>query len=321
MTQADLSRASLHFGVFWFLKKNLCDFSKQNRAEFRQWGYPWGRGMKTWSPSTKANLDSSDISNLRIAGFGACMITGYPHKGAGLFEVACELVEKRFARPVQSTVVSLGGFPAPRAEKYLKKKLFDFNPEYIVIQLGATDAQCPIRSGSRPASELTAKGNSKPDAAPMSSSYHGQSATAMSSLRWLLASVIGHLRKVEPITPLSSYIAAIERMVDDCRSAGIKPVVVSPFVYGSRYTMRKAIPYVNALQELVSKTPDLILVDGVRLLADFPKRMILQHDGFHLSQVGHHLVGEAVGQAIIDDMIISGRVGDADRAEASPRPM
>ncbi|OIQ73131.1 hypothetical protein GALL_452370 [mine drainage metagenome] len=74
--------------------------------------------------------------------------------------------------------------------------------------------------------------------------------------------------------------------------------------------MRKAIPYVNALQELVSKTPDLILVDGVSLLAGFPKRMILQHDGFHLSQVGHHLVGEAVGQAIIDDMIISGRVGD-----------
>ena len=274
--------------------------------------------MKTWSPSTTVNPDSSDISNLRIAGFGACMITGYPHNGAGLFEVACGLVEKRLARPVRSTVVSLGGFPAPRAEKYLKKKVFGFNPKYIVIQLGATDAQCPIRAGSRRTSELTAHVSSKPDAALMSSSYHGQSATAMSSLRWLLATLIGHLRKIEPITPLSSYIAAIERMVDDCRSAGIKPVVLSPFVYGSRYTMRKAVPYVDALQELDSKRPDMILVDGVSLLAGLPKRMILQHDGFHLSRVGHQMVGEAVGQAIIEDLIINECVGDADRAEANP---
>jgi hypothetical protein len=76
------------------------------------------------------------------------MITGYPHKGAGLFEVACGVVEKRISRPVQSTIVSLGVFPAPRAENYLKKKVFGFNPQYqyIVIQFGATDAQCPIRA-------------------------------------------------------------------------------------------------------------------------------------------------------------------------------
>jgi hypothetical protein len=44
------------------------------------------------------------------------MITGYPHKRASMLEVACGLVEKRLARPVLS-IVSLGGFPAPRAEK------------------------------------------------------------------------------------------------------------------------------------------------------------------------------------------------------------
>jgi hypothetical protein len=59
--------------------------------------------------------------------------------------------------------------------------------------------------------------------------------------------LIGYLRKIDPITPLSSYIAAIGAMVDDCRSAGITLVVLSPFVYGSRYTMRNAISYTNAL--------------------------------------------------------------------------
>src|ERR1700680_1034191 len=124
--------------------------------------------MKTWLPPTK--VDPGDMSTMRIAGFGACMITGYPHKGAGMFEVACGLVEKRLARPVLSIIVSLGGFPAPRAEKYLKRKVFNFNPKCIVIQFGATDAQCSIRAGSRPTerrSELSTDGNSEPGAALM----------------------------------------------------------------------------------------------------------------------------------------------------------
>ena len=52
---------------------------------------------------------------LRIAGFGACMISGYPHQGGGLFEVGCAAIEKSLLHPVQSIFVSLGGFPAPRA--------------------------------------------------------------------------------------------------------------------------------------------------------------------------------------------------------------
>jgi hypothetical protein len=247
----------------------------------------------------------SNIFSLRIAGFGACMIAGYPHEGAGMFEVACGLVEKRLSQPVLSTILSLGGFPAPRAEKYLKKKVFDFNPQYIVIQFGATDAQCPIRPSSRPAdrpSELNADG----------SSYHSQPATALSPLRWQIAALIGRLRKIEPITPLSSYITAIEHMVDDCGSVCITPVVLSPFVYGSRYTMRKAIPYIDSLHELHSRAKGMILVDCASLLAKFPKSMILQHDGFHLSRVGQNLVGEAIRQAIVADIATRGLVGQPE---------
>ena|ERR1700682_5174202 len=53
-----------------------------------------------------------------------------------MFQVACGLVEKRLSRPV-STIVSLSGFPAPRAAKYLKPKVFNFRPQYIVLQFGA----------------------------------------------------------------------------------------------------------------------------------------------------------------------------------------
>lgn len=66
--------------------------------------------------------------------------------------------------------------------------------------------------------------------------------------------------------------------------------------------MKKAIAYRNALRELQSKAQDMIFVDCISLLTDFPKRLILQHDGFHLSPTGQNLVGEAVGQAIIEDI-------------------
>jgi len=239
--------------------------------------------MNSWSSLTRNNL--SDAAPLRIAGFGACMITGYPHEGAGMFEIACGLVEKRLSRPVQSTIVSLRGFPAPRAAKYLKAKVFDFNPQYIVLQFGPTDAQCL---------------NFKFSSDEQGPSWDSRPSTAFSPLRWELISLIGYLRRTNPVTPLSSYIASIGCMVDDCRSAGITPLVLSPFVYASRYTMRIAISYTNALHERL-RAGDGKLVDCVAALAKFPKSSILQHDGFHLSRLGQNVVAEAIAQAIVTD--------------------
>jgi lysophospholipase L1-like esterase len=241
-----------------------------------------------------------EISTLRIAGFGACMITGYPHEGGGLFDVACGVVKERLARPVQSNVVSLGGFPAPRAEKYLSKKLFAFDPDYIVIQFGATDAQCPIRATSRP-DRRPSGDNSETSTTRLTASYHARPATALSHLRWQLASSIGQIRRIEPITPLPSFVTAIEHMIDECRSAHVRPVILSPFAYGSRYTSKRAVAYVDALRGLHARASDMVFVDCFSLLAKFPKIRILQHDGFHLSRLGHSLVGEAVGQAIVRD--------------------
>jgi lysophospholipase L1-like esterase len=269
------------------------------------------RSFKTLSTNSLPNSIPNrrdEASSLRIAGFGACMITGYPHQGAGLFEVACRLVKERLSLPVLSTIVSLGGFSAPRAEKYLKKKLFGFNPQYIVIQFGATDAQCPIRAENRSTdrrSSLNTDSNSDLSAAQNAASYHARPASVLSPLRWQLVSAIGHIRRLDPITPLSPYVAAIQHMVDECRLARIKPVVLSPFVYGSGYTARNAIAYVDALRELNSRSPGMIFVDCFRQLADFPKIRTLQADGFHLSRLGQNLVGEAVGKAIIEDFMDS----------------
>jgi hypothetical protein len=235
-------------------------------------------------------------SELRIAGFGACMISGYPHDAGGMLEVACGLIEQRLSRPVRSKIVTLGGFTAPRAEKYLKNKVLDFNPDYVVIQFASTDAQCPIRQHNHPTSKSIAAKHAQ------TFSYHHQPATMLSRLRWEIASLIGQLRKIQPITPIDSYIPAIERMAKDCGTVGAKPIMLSPFVYGSRYTMKNAVTYTTALREL-AEAQDMILVDCLVPLTDLPKRSILQHDGFHLSRAGHQVVGEAIARAILSDVL------------------
>ena len=244
------------------------------------------------------------------------MISGYPHEGGrGFFEIACRSIERHMSRTVQSKNVSLGGFPVPRAEKHLRSKVFDFNPHYIILQFGATDAQCPIRRRSRP-TDHTSQPNAvlgKPATQNRRNSNmfdgwwettHDQPYTLLSPFRWEVASTIGFLRKIKPITPLSTYITAMEHMVDDCMSAHITPVVLSPFVFGSRYTMRNAILYRNELHELYSRVKGMVFIDCIRVLATFRRSMILMNDGFHLSAAAHNLIGEAIGQSIIADIRI-----------------
>jgi hypothetical protein len=244
--------------------------------------------MRHWVPSKK--YDPNDVSALRIAGFGACMITGYPYESGGLFEVACSLVERELSQPVQSTIVSLGGFTAPRAEKHFKRKVFKFNPQYIVIQFGSTDASLPIRATSR-----------STDAVPKGRTAY-RSPSHVTIARWHVQSLLGFVWKTAPIASLLSYVSAIEHMVNDCISAEITPIVLSPFILGSYHSLKNAAKYTNALRDLNSSVNGMIFIDCVRLLSKSHKSQILLNDGLHLSRLGHNLIGEAIGQAIVADM-------------------
>lgn len=225
------------------------------------------------------------------------MISGYPHDAGGMLEVACTSIEKQIQRPVSSMVVSLGGFPAPRAEKYLRRKVLEFNPHYVVIQFASTDAQRPIRKSSHPDS-ISGNMTSSLAHSGWDSSYHRRPATAFSSLRWELANLIGRVRRLTPITPLPFHLAAIELMVNECKEVGAMPVVLSPFVYGSRYTTKGAINYTRELGDL-AKPRSFLFIDCMRELRSRAKRQILQHDGFHLSQIGQSIIGEAIASSIV----------------------
>src|SRR6202000_3575795 len=96
------------------------------------------------------------------------------------------------------------------------------------------------------------------------------------------------------------YVAVMERIVMLCISEGATPVVLSPFVFGSRYSTRSAVAFTDALRDL-AKLHNFILVDCISALRALAKRSALQRDGIHLSQLGHRVVGEAIAASIVSD--------------------
>jgi hypothetical protein len=265
--------------------------------------------------------DHPDHAPLKIAGFGACMITGYPHKSGSFFTIACNQVAEDLACPVESKIFSFGGFPAPRAGKYLEPKVRSYAPNYVIIQFASLDALCPVRRSSLSISSSSVRGVSGAGLGSPASvrntdntGHQGKPATPWAGLRWELASLWGYLRRLEPTTPLSAYLPAMERMIDSCIAANATPIVLTPFVYGSRYSMASGVTYANALRELIANKRGAALVDCIEVLRTYPKRAVLQYDGFHLSKKGHEVVGLAVAQRITSHL--QGPQID----KASPRP-
>jgi hypothetical protein len=210
--------------------------------------------------------ERSNHPPLRVAGFGACMISGYPHDScAGFFNVACAHVEEDLCCSVESKIFSFGGFPAPRAEKYLADKVIGCAPNYIIIQLAALDALCPVRQGRLYFRGLSgAKGGSSARLRETDDRSCRKEAGLSSWMRWELASILGYLQKLEPTTSLSAYMPVMERMIDSCMAADVTPVVLTPFVYGSGYSMRSGVTYADALRELITKKPGAVLVDCIQ---------------------------------------------------------
>ena len=230
---------------------------------------------------------------IKVSGFGGCMISGYPHDNGGYFKLACEEIAAKAEASVTSTVHSFGGFPAPRAAKYLERRALCKKPDFVIIQLGALDALCPVRP-----TLLQSARSQNPKTKARKSNSQLTPASRWSYARWFLAAIIGFAFRLQPTTPLPQFLAAIDSIIDQCLAAGAVPIILTPFVYGSAYSMRSGVRYANALRELVAQKSGAILVDAMSALWSKTRCEILQHDGFHLSKVGHALVASAIANAV-----------------------
>lgn len=232
--------------------------------------------------------------NLSIAGFGACMIAGYPLSlETGFLHQAVQHLHQTGEFTVAFEIVAMGGFPAHRAHKHLAKKVLSKRPDIVVLQFGSTDASAPLRNNFLSRQRLRNQSQGAENVSQLPPDSHDL-------LKWRLRSFASELLLVPPIAPLQSYQAALLGMVDECRKAGSKVVVVSPFVMGGRRSDRFARGYTRALQESLPRCPEVHFLDAHALLSQSPRHQMLLRDGFHLSPAAHQKIGVALAQAIAE---------------------
>ena len=230
--------------------------------------------------------------DLNVIGFGACMISGFPFPpDTGFLCQAMHQLHRDHQLQAWVEIVTMGGFPAQRAQKHLYKKVLVHRPDVVVLQFGSTDASAPLRR-----SGLVRLWVKKP--------VHGDKvspapATWKHAMKWRAWGVASSLLRVKPVAPLDEYLAAMDKMVKECLAAGSAVVVVSPFVMGSGHSNRLAQRYSRALGEKFSRLPNCYYLDAYSVLKALPRRQILLSDGFHLSARGHEVLGDRLGEILL----------------------
>ncbi len=255
---------------------------------------------RAWGDAGNLNVTHKNNASLNIQGFGACMIGGFPDVTNDFFRVACNLVSAELSFSIEASVKSLHGFTAPRAEKHLKK-LICLRPDYIVFQFGSSDASCSIGlNGAALKRRVSAGRGLKRSSSP---SHKLHSPATLTLIRWKVSSFLGFFLNPTPVTDLESFVSACKCMIGECISFEITPVVLSPFIFGTRHSMKNSIRYAQALEGLCRKADGAIFVDCIEPLSRFPKSEILLSDAMHICELGHQLVGQAVAKAILDDIV------------------
>jgi lysophospholipase L1-like esterase len=228
---------------------------------------------------------------LKIIGFGACMISGFPFPAeTGFLYHAVRHLQKHHALSVQHEVVTLGGFPVPRAQKHLHKKVLGNHPDVVVLQFGSTDASAPLRRS--PVARLWTKQPDRDEKVAV------HPAGFKHALKWKLWGIASDVLLVKPVTPLNEYLDAMEQMVVECLAAGSAVVALSPFVIGSGHSNRLAKSYTRALRRRLARYPKCYFLNVHELLGQWPRQQMLLSDGFHLSEQGHAVVGERLGEIL-----------------------
>ena len=218
-----------------------------------------------------------------IRGFGACMSDGFPHQSTdSFFHLAVTCLRQETKRPITTSMFTLGGFPITRTPKYLVSKCMAFRPDIVVLQFGATDLVVPLRR----------KKNRDGTTAAAFHGWSAASATLIARMRWQFQGLVGDILKLEPVTPVEIYLETMAELVVTLLENNIVPVVVSPFVFGSRRSDQNACYCAGRLKELLTILPKAYFVDAHSALDRHPRHRMLLADGGHLSLAGQRVVAD-----------------------------
>lgn len=211
----------------------------------------------------------------RILGFGACMIKGSPF-ATGFLQMAVQ-------DQSELVIKSFGGFPAHRASKYFPKALRSGSYDVVVLQFGAIDANVILRLLSK-VRDNTSEGSPTSPSSPF---------RMKSLLRWIALDLVSLVSRKQ-VFEINVYLRSMEIMISQAEEIGLQVIIVSPFLSGPRFRHKRASLYRDELAKVVKGHPQAVFVDALSKLEAVSKRLVLMHNGFHLSEFGHSVVAASL---------------------------
>jgi hypothetical protein len=143
--------------------------------------------------------------------------------------------------PVESEVVSFGGFPIDRARKYLAKQVLNSCPDYVVIQFSSVDIASPkglrhailkrlglIRQNKGSAGKSSAKSSAGKEHLV---EFYGPMLPFdfLKKIKWLVRGFVGATLVLPPCTSREVYCETMRSMVSEIKNSGAEPIVLMPF--------------------------------------------------------------------------------------------
>ena len=233
---------------------------------------------------------------MKIVGFGACMLRGYPlGEKYSFFSLLTDQMEKSSRVPIEKSIVPLDGVPLIRAIKYFESKILSLNPDVLILQFGNQDVSVQLgkylRNKFKPVSVLedvvSKNFKSQLDIKP----YEVKLSI---SIMLFLKYAIGRAFNIGPTNgALEESANAVVKISKICNENRIKLVVLSSFPSNDFLHNLYGRYYAFMLNSLSTKH-NYVFVDLHEILKRYDNSHILLSDGCHLSILGHKIVMQAV---------------------------
>ena len=190
--------------------------------------------------------------DLKIKAFGACMIGGFPHPAEkSFFYLAVERLQAETNHRIIPSLFTFGGFPVTRVPKHLQPRCLVEQPDIVVVQFASSDLIVPLRR-NRHQHSISSVSRTVSTANP----------GLADRVKWLACGIIGDALRLGPVTPPEIYLPTMEEITRAIAAAGVTPVILSPFVFGSRRSDRLAHDCSGRLQKIIAAIPAAHFVDA-----------------------------------------------------------
>jgi lysophospholipase L1-like esterase len=233
---------------------------------------------------------------ITIVGFGACTINGYPVDEKDSFlRKAIAQTQPEVDAEIKCSITALTACLAPAAAESLEENVFPHHPDIVVLQFGQSDAKIAVR---RAWNEVLGRPKKKISRPPVQVANRppnfGNRMNAF--LRGCGSLALG----ARPVTSRSDYRRSIAKMVDSVVSFGAYPIVFTPFVHDNFLSDAWARCYSCDLTADFGGRADVCVINGWKLLAQYPRNQTLLHDGLHLSQWGHEVLAQSLRPKLVE---------------------